>query len=92
MHLKVLRELVNKQPFIPFSIRMVDGSSLDVRHPEMISIGKDAIFISLVDDKIYRIIEPLLIQAIEFKGDYAIPLPSSFKPRRDDDFDPDNEV
>ncbi len=92
MRLRVLREHVNKVPFIPFIMRMVDGSNLEVRHPETISIGKDAIFVSLVDDKIFRIVEPLLVQTIEYKSDSAMHLPSSFKPRRDDDFDPDNEV
>ena len=58
----------------------------------MISIGKDAIFVSQVDDKIYSIVEPLLVQAIEFKGDYAMDLTANFKPKRDDDYDSGSEV
>ena len=36
---KVL-EYVATEPFVPFRIKMASGQSFDIRHPEMILIGK----------------------------------------------------
>ena len=36
---KVL-EYVETEPFLPFRIKMASGQTFDVRHPEMILVGK----------------------------------------------------
>lgn len=42
---------VKAQPFRPFRIRMVGGRAYEVRHPEMVRVGRDHfIFFSFVSD------------------------------------------
>lgn len=38
---------VRKRPFQPFRIYMSDGTIYDVRHPEMIMVGRSAVVIGL---------------------------------------------
>ena len=42
-----IRSLVQEQPFRPFRIHMNDGRAYDVRHPEMIAIGRSAVSIAV---------------------------------------------
>ena len=32
---------VRAVPFVPFRIRLLTGRSFDIRHPEMLSVGRD---------------------------------------------------
>ncbi len=41
--MKTFRQLVNyvaAEPFRPFRIRMASGDTLEIRHPEMIQVGR----------------------------------------------------
>lgn len=38
---------VRRKPFQPFRVYMSDGQTYDVRHPEMIMVGRSAIVIGL---------------------------------------------
>ena len=40
MDLNGLREAIRKQPFEPFAIRLADGRSLSVKHPELVAVGQ----------------------------------------------------
>ena len=44
---------VNAEPFRPFRINMVSGKTYQVRHPEMIAVGRTTIhvFSSMSDDE-----------------------------------------
>ena len=44
---------VNAEPFCPFRINMVSGKTYQVRHPEMIAVGRTTIhvFSSMSDDE-----------------------------------------
>ena len=49
------RDLLNyqkTQPFQPFTIRLTSGRTCDIRHPEMLRVGKSTaiIFTSVSDD------------------------------------------
>lgn len=47
---EVLRD-IQAQPFRPFRIRMKSGSSFDIRHPEMVRVGKrDLLIFTFVSD------------------------------------------
>ena len=37
---ETLRELIAARPFVPFTLRLADGRSYDVPHPEFISISR----------------------------------------------------
>ena len=38
---------LKKQPFEPFRIRMVDGAAYEIRHPEVVLIGRRTITLGL---------------------------------------------
>jgi virulence-associated protein VagC len=68
MDLEGVREALLKRPFEPFSIRLADGRSLAVRHPEMVAVGKRRIVVVQPDDSTL-FIEPLLIVSLDFNGE-----------------------
>jgi len=68
MDLEGVREALLRRPFEPFSIRLADGRSLAVRHPEMVAVGKRRIVVVLPDDS-SLFIEPLLIVSLDFNGE-----------------------
>ena len=37
---ETLRELIAARPFVPFTLRLADGRSYDVPHPEFIAISR----------------------------------------------------
>ena len=67
MDLKGIRESLQRQPFEPFSIRLADGRSLSVPHPEMVAVGKRRIIVVGTNDS-WSVIEPLLIVSLDYNG------------------------
>ena len=70
MDLEGVREALLKRPFEPFRIRLTDGRSLAVRHPEMVAVGKRRIVIVQPDDSTL-FVEPLLIVSLDFNGEQS---------------------
>ena len=68
MDLEGVREALRRQPFEPFSIRLADGRSLAIRHPETVAVGKRRIIVVQPDDS-SLFIEPLLIVSLDFNGE-----------------------
>ncbi len=68
MDLEGVREALLKRPFEPFSIRLADGRSLAVRHPEMVAVGTRRIIVVEPDDS-WSVIEPLLIVSLDYNGE-----------------------
>ena len=67
MELSAIREAVRQQPFVPFRLKMADGSDVLVRHPEMIAIpeaGRRVVVFNEYDA--LTILDPLLIVSINF--------------------------
>jgi hypothetical protein len=64
MDLDVLREALRQQPFEPFAIRLADGRSLPVYHPEFVAVGKRRAVVIGEEDS-WSWIEPLLIVSID---------------------------
>jgi hypothetical protein len=50
MDLQGIREALHRQPFEPFSIRLADGRSLAVPHPEMVAVGKRRVIVVEPDE------------------------------------------
>ncbi len=67
MDLNNLREAIRREPFEPFVIRLADGRSLQINHPEFVAIGRRrAVVIDKDDSCIW--LEPLLVVSVEWPG------------------------
>jgi hypothetical protein len=64
MDLTGIREALRKEPFQPFSMRLADGRSLPVRHPEFVAVGRRRIIV-IADDDSWSIVEPLLVVSLD---------------------------
>ena len=40
-----LREFLRKEPFRPFRVTLTDGRTYDIRHPELVALGRSSLFI-----------------------------------------------
>jgi len=67
MDLQGIREALHRQPFESFCIRLADGRSLDVPHPEMVAVGNRRLIVVEPDDS-WLVIEPLLIVSLDYNG------------------------
>jgi len=47
---RFMLDLVAAEPFRPFRIHMASSRTFDVRHPEMIEIGRSAVTIHMLPD------------------------------------------
>jgi len=54
-----IREWINRRPFAPFEVRLSNGESYQVRHPEVVAIGKNRI--AIADPETDRIVHVALI-------------------------------
>ena len=70
MDLEGVREALLKRPFEPFSMRLADGRSPAIRHPEMVAVGKRRI-IGVAPDDSWSVIEPLLIVSLDYNGEHS---------------------
>jgi len=40
-----VRQFVRQQPFQPFRVTLTDGRAYEVRHPELVAVGRSSLFI-----------------------------------------------
>jgi hypothetical protein len=59
MNAETIREWLNRRPFEPFELRLSDGEVFQVRHPEVMAIGKNRL--AIVDPETDRIVHVALI-------------------------------
>ena len=45
-----VREVARRQPFEPFRVILTTGATYDIRHPELIMVGKRAAVIGLTNE------------------------------------------
>jgi hypothetical protein len=64
MDIAGVREALHKQPFEPFAIRLADGRSLPVPHPDFVALTSRRVIVGAEDDS-WSIIEPLLIVSLD---------------------------
>ena len=64
MDIAGVREVLHRQPFQPFVIRLADGRSLSVPHPDFVALGSRRIVVVAEDDT-WTVIEPLLIVSLD---------------------------
>jgi len=60
-------EALRRQPFEPFLMRLADGRSLSVTHPESVAVGTHRVIVVKPDDS-WAVIEPLLIVSLDYNG------------------------
>ena len=64
MDITGIREALHKQPFEPFTIRLADGRSMAVPHPDFVAVSKRRIIVVAEDDS-WAVVEPLLIVSLD---------------------------
>ena len=64
MDIADVREALHRQPFEPFAIRLADGRSLPIAHPDFVALGQRRIIVVAEDDTT-SVIEPLLIVSLD---------------------------
>ncbi len=67
MDIQGIREALHREPFEPFAIRLADGRSLPVPHPDFVALGPRRIVVVAEDDS-WSVIEPLLIVSLDQNG------------------------
>ena len=50
-----------QQPFEPFLVRLADGRSFEVTHPELVACSKDGRSMTLYDDDGMHLVEMLMV-------------------------------
>ena len=73
MNLQGIRDALQHRPFEPFVIRLADGRSLDVRHPEMVAVGKRRVIVVQPDDS-WSVLEPLMVVSLDHNGKKGPPM------------------
>ena len=46
-----IQQFLRKVPFRPFRLTLTDGRTYDVRHPELLAIGRSSLIVGLPEDK-----------------------------------------
>jgi hypothetical protein len=64
MDISGVREALHRQPFEPFVMRLADGHSLTVPHPDFVALTPRRVIVGFEDDS-WSIIEPLLIFSLD---------------------------
>lgn len=64
MNIAGVRETLHKQPFVPFVMRLADGRSLAVPHPDFVALTPRRVIVGAEDDS-WSIVEPLLIVSLD---------------------------
>ena len=78
MTTEALSQLHQARPFRPFAIRLGDGQSLDVEHPEMLAYApKHRTAVVYRDDGSFQIIDLLLVTGLDVRA-----ASSNGRPRR----------
>jgi len=61
-----IREALNKRPFEPFAIRLADGRSVRIGHPDFVAVHPRRIIV-VADDGSWSVVEPLLIVSLDYE-------------------------
>lgn len=64
MDMAGIRDVVKREPFRPFVLRLADGRALPVRHPDFVAFTPRLIIVGF-EDNTWTVIEPLLIVSID---------------------------
>jgi hypothetical protein len=70
MTFRIVGEYVSAEPFRPFRLKMASGQTFDIRHPEMILVGKSSVRVYSKPkpdstDEYWQDVSLMLMEAIE---------------------------
>lgn len=65
MDLKSVRQAWKRQPFEPFVLRLADGRSVPVNHPDFVAMTERIVIVAEEDSSV-KTVEPLLIVSIDY--------------------------
>jgi hypothetical protein len=65
MNRETIREWLNRQPFEPFVLRMSNGDTHEVRHPECVALGKNRIAVSFPEQDRFVHLSLIHVNSIE---------------------------
>jgi len=68
-----LKKVVTARPFRPFTLRMADGNSVTVQHPETIAYAGGRTAIVVNPDETFEVIDLLLVPSIEVSAPTSVP-------------------
>jgi hypothetical protein len=67
MQVSSIREALLARAFRPFTIRLTDGRSLPVPHPELVGITGRTVFVgSAAQDGTYALVDSVLIVSLDY--------------------------
>ena len=66
MNVEGIREALHKEPFEPFVVRLADGRSLPVRHPDFVAVHPRRVIV-INEDGSWSVVEPLLIVSLDYE-------------------------
>jgi hypothetical protein len=64
MDIEAVREALRRQPFEPFVLRLADGRSLSVPHPDFVAVAPRRVIVT-AEDNSCTMVEPLLIVSLD---------------------------
>jgi len=70
MNADTIREWLNRRPFEPFELRLSNGESHPVRHPEVVALGTNRI--AVVDPETDRFVHIALIHVNSIQALQAV--------------------
>ena len=65
MNAQTMRELLRRQPFQPFEVRMTNGDRHEIRHPEMALLAKNTLIVYQAENDRISILSLLHASVIE---------------------------
>jgi hypothetical protein len=65
MDIAGVREALHNVPFRAFSLRLADGRSLNIPHPDFVALSRRHVYVVAQDNSL-TMVEPLLIVSIDY--------------------------
>jgi hypothetical protein len=65
VQVKIIRDAVRRQPFVPFTLRMNDGRQFHIPHPDYIAISQRSVYVVDAATDVGLFLEPVLIASLE---------------------------
>jgi hypothetical protein len=67
MDVQGIRDAIRREPFAPFTMRLADGRSLPVPHPEFVAVHPRRVIL-IAEDGSWSVIEPLMVVSLDYDG------------------------
>ncbi len=78
MNHKELQEVARKQPFEPFRLILTTGATYDIRHPDLIMVGRRSATIGIAEDATSKVYDRTLkVDLLHVVGVEELPSSSS---------------